>query len=318
MAFKISEKISIGASHFFTFHSENTALSIQKEIVERDNPYDVQLAWRTKFKYAFSTKGGMLTKFGIAADWRNVKLGATVTTTTYYHFQKKASYENSDLRVYGSDSTVLHSNLASANLFDFKTPWSVAIGADFKIARTRVSLSSEYFQSIKRYTIIDALDDPFNGLATGNHLERTTVQQENNAVLNMAIGLQTRLRHEQLLIMGFRTDFNQRAIDQKLQTLSFLSTTPSVFHFSFGGVFTMRNNRFSAGIDYSFGKKRTTGRLVDLTNITQDNLFAFSETGGIESRYQSIVFIFTYDFILKSWNDWRKRKQDLRDLGGQK
>lgn len=314
MAFNISDNLSVGASQFVTFHSESTSLSIQKEIVDKDNPYDLQLAWRSKFKYSFATKGGLLTKFGIIANLGNVKLGTTFTTTTYSHYKKNASYENADLRIFSNDSTVLQSNLTSADLFNYKTPWSLGIGADFTIARTRVSLSAEYFDSIKRYTLIDDLDDPFDGLANGGHDIRTLVQQENKSVLNCAIGLQTRLRNEQLLIMGFRTDFNQRAIDQKLQTLSFLSTSPSVFHFSFGGLFTMYNNKFSAGIDYSFGKKRTTGRLVDLTNITQENLFGFSETGGIESRFNSVVFIFTYDFILKSWKDWRKRKQEMKSF----
>ena len=40
-----------------------------------------------------------------------------------------------------------------------------------------------------------------------------------------------------------------------------------------------------------------------------DNLFSFSEDGSVTSRYQSVVFIMTYDFILKSWKN-RKRKRD--------
>lgn len=309
MSFQLSDNISVGASQFLTFHSENTSLSVQKEIVSTDNPYDLILGWRSKFKYSFSARGGMLTKFGISANWRNVKLGATATTTTYRFFDKKASYDNTDLRVYGNDSTKLISNLSGASLLDYKTPWSVGLGADFSIARTRVSLSAEYFGGIAEYKLIDEIDDPFNGLATGNHLQETLVQQENRAVLNVAVGLQTRIRKEQSLIMGFRTDFNQRAVDQKLQTLSFLSTTPSVYHFSIGGLFKMNTNQFSAGVDYSFGRKLTTGRLVDLTEITQENLFTFSEAGGIKSSFHSFVFIFTYDFILKSWKDWRQRKK---------
>ncbi len=312
LAFKLNENLSVGASQFFTFHSENTSLSIQKELVSRDNPYEILMGWRSKFKYSFGTRGGMLTKFGFSANWRTVKLGATFTTDTYYHFYKKASYDYSDLRTYSGDSVTLISNLSSAVLQDFKTPWSIGLGADFSIKRTRVSLSTEYFAGIKSYKLIDDKDDPFNGLATGDHLQETLVQQGNRAVLNVAVGLQTKIRKDQSFIMGFRTDFNQRAINQKLQTLSFLSTTPSVYHFSIGGLFKMNNNQFSAGIDYAFGRKLTTGRLVELNNITRDNLFEFSSTGGIKSTYNSILFIFTYDFIIKSWKDWRKRKQDAK------
>jgi|GEM_PF-466692 len=310
MAYRINDNLSVGASHFLTFHSESTSLSIQKEIVDKDNPFNLALGWSTRFKYSLSTKAGMLTKFGMTANWGNVKLGATATTTTYYYFAKKAGYDVADLRVFGNDSTVLVANFASATLYDYKSPWSVGLGADFRIGRTRVSLSTEYFDHIPRYTVIDAVDDPFDGLANGNHSVATKVQLENRSVLNVAIGLQTRLRNEQSIIMGFRTDFNQRIIDQGLPTLSFLSTSPSVFHFSLGSLFKLKQNQLSIGADFAFGKKITAGQLVDLTNITPENLFGFSETGIIESRYRSVVFIFTYDFILKSWKDWRKRKND--------
>ncbi|MCU0347082.1 MAG: hypothetical protein MUC59_09060 [Saprospiraceae bacterium] len=312
MAFRINDNLSVGASQFFTFHTESTSLAIQKEIVEKDNPYELTLAWATKFKYSFSAKGGMLTKFGMTANWGNVKLGATVTTSTYHFFAKKASYDNFDLKVYGRDSTILISNLAATALLDYKTPWSFGLGADFKIGKTRASISTEYFTKIPLYTIIEDKNDPFNGLANGVYLQETKVQLQNRAVHNVAIGLQTQLRNDQSLIMGFRTDFNQRIIDQGLPTLSFLSTTPTVFHFSFGGLFLVRSNKLSAGLDYSFGRKRTTGRLADLTNITPENLFEFSKTGAIQSRYQSVVFIFTYDFILKSWKEWRRRRSEMK------
>ncbi|MBK9018443.1 MAG: hypothetical protein IPM82_32825 [Saprospiraceae bacterium] len=238
MAYRLTDNLSIGASQFFTFRSESTALSIQKEIVEKDNPYDLMLGWSSRFKYSLTAKGGMLTKFGLTANWGKVKLGATATTATYRYFTKRASYDNTDLRVYGRDSTVLLSNLTSAVLPDYKTPWSIGLGADFRIGRTRVSLSTEYFEHIPRYAVIDDKDDPFNGLANGNQAVETLVQLENRSVLNFAIGAQTRLRNEQSsLIMGFRTDFNQRIIDQQQQSMSFLSTSPSVYHLSLGSLF---------------------------------------------------------------------------------
>jgi hypothetical protein len=312
MAYRFSDNISIGATQFLTFHSENTSLTIQKDIVSRSNPYDLELSWRSKFKYSLSAKASMLTKFGISANWGHVKLGLTFTTATYHHFIKKASYDKADMRVYGRDSTVLRANLAPADLLDYKTPWSIGFGADFRIRRTRVSISTEYFEQIPRYAAIDDLDDPFDGQSTDIKPEHTVVMLGNSSVFNVGIGLQTRLRNEQSFITGFRTDFNQRRIDQQLPTLSFLSTTPSVFHISCGGLFKLRNNQMSLGLDYAFGRKITTGRLVDLTNITAENLFGFSETGGIQSKYRSVVFIFTYDFIIKSWKDWRSRREALK------
>lgn len=310
LAMKVSENLSVGFSQFASFHSESTYLSVRKEIVDENNPFQLVLGWRSNFKYSISTKGGLLTKFGISGSIGDTRFGLTATTPLYYHLTKSASYESDDLRTYGTDSTILISNRDGATLLDYKSPWSVGFGVDFKIQRTRISFSSEYFAAIPRYTIIDDVDDPFNGLANGGNEQTTVVELAHRPVLNAGIGLQTRLHERSTLIWGFRTDFNQREIGQNLQTLNFLSTTPTVFHLSFGGFFTFRNNQFSLGLDYAFGRKRTTGRLVDLTNITPENLFQFTNNGGISSKYRSLVLVFTYDFIMKSWKDRKSWKAE--------
>lgn len=309
MAYRFSEHFSLGVSQFVTFHSESTDLSIRKEIVNRDNPYDLALGWRNNFRYSFSTRGGMLTKIGFSAGQDDLKIGMVVTTPTYYNYQSSASYDTDEQKIYGPGNVELVSNLTDAELKNYKTPWSVGMGIDLKSGEARISFSAEYFQKIKLYTVINDVDDPFDGLANGGNERTTLVRTENRSVLNLAIGLQRKYSEKSTLILGFRTDRNQRLVDQDLQTLSFLSTSPSIFHLSCGGFFTFNKNQFSIGLDYAYGQKKTNGRLVDLSDITPDNLFSFSDNGSISSRYQSIIFICTYDFILKSWKDRRAKKK---------
>ncbi len=314
LAYRFSSHFSIGVSQFVTFHSESTDLSIRKEIVDRNNPFDLLLGWRSNFRYSFSTKGGMLTKVGFSAGEGDMKIGLVVTTPTYYNYISSAGYDSDDQKIYGNGDTELVSNLANAKLQNYKTPWSVGLGVDLQSNNTRFSFSMEFFERIPLYDIINDTDDPFNGLANGGNNQTTLVSTENKAVLNIALGVQKKYSENTTLIMGFRTDRNQRVVDQELQTLSFLSTSPSIFHFSAGGFFTFNSNQFSAGLDYAFGVKKTDGRLVDLSNITPENLFSFSDEGSVSSRYQSVVLILTYDFILKSWkNRKKKRKRGVDD-----
>ncbi len=308
LAYRFSSHFSIGVSQFLTFHSESTDLSIRKEIVNRDNPFELLMGWRSNFRYAFSTHGGMLTKVGFSAGEGDMKIGLVITTPTYYNYQSSASYDSNDQKKFDDGSTVLISNLVNAELQNYKTPWSVGMGIDLKSNKTRFSISMEFFERIPLYTIINDTNDPFNGLANGGNEQTTLVRTENRAVLNVALGVQKKYSEKTTLIMGFRTDRNQRVVDQDLQTLSFLSTSPSIHHLSAGGFFTFNNNQFSLGLDYAFGIKKTNGRLVDLSNITPDNLFSFSDNGSTSSRFQSIVLVLTYDFILKSWKDRRKRR----------
>ena len=315
MAYRFSDHFSFGVSQFVTFHSESTDLSIRKEIVDRDNPFELALGWRSNFRYSFSTKGGMLTKVGFSAGQDDLKIGMVVTTPTYYNYRSSASYDSDDQKIFGPGNIELVSNLTGAELQNYKTPWSVGMGLDLKLDNARISFSAEYFQKIPLYTVISDVDDPFDGLANGGHEQSTLVRTENRSVLNLAIGLQRKYSEKSTLILGFRTDRNQRLVDQDLQTLSFLSTSPSIFHLSCGGFFTFSSNQFSIGVDYAFGRKKTDGRLVDLSDITPDNLFSFSDNGSVSSRYQSIVFICTYDFILKSWKN-RRAKKKLENGGG--
>ena len=309
LAYRFSDHFSLGVSQFLTFHSESTDLSVRKEIVNRDNPFDLLLGWRSNFRYAFSTSGGMLTKIGFSAGQDDVKIGLTVTTPTYYNHGSGASYDSDDQRIFADGTSTLVSNLTDADLQAYKTPWSIGMGVDIQSGDARISFSAEYFQRIKLYTIIDDVDDPFDGLANGGNEQMTSVRTENRSVLNFAIGLQRKYSEKSTLILGFRTDRNQRLVDQDLQTLSFLSTSPSIFHISCGGFFTFDKNQFSLGLDYAFGQKKTDGRLVDLSDITPDNLFSFSDDGSVTSRYQSVTLILTYDFILKSYKNLRERRK---------
>ena len=316
MAYRFSDQFSIGATQFAVFHSENASLSVQKEIVHQSNPFSVLLGWRRLFKYSYGIKGGLLTKIGISATLDNVKIGLVVTTPTYHHFFGSASYEYDDLKTYGQDSTILLSNLSSATLQDYQTPWSIGFGLDFSINRSRVSISTEYFQKTPTYTVIDETDDPFNQLIADANAPPVVVRAGNKQVLNLAVGCQTKFNDKTTLIWGFRTDFNQRILDRDQPTLSFLSTTPNIFHVSCGGLFTVWNNQFSLGLDYAFGRKQTNTRLVDLAEISESNIFEFSQSGNVTSSYQSFLLILTYDFIVKSWKERRKRIKAQRALEG--
>jgi len=109
----------------------------------------------------FNASGGFLTKLGLS--WKPVNndilIGFTITSPTYGYIHKSATYEFDDLKKLNADTTLLNSNLNNTNLNTYKTPFSIGYGIDFNYNRWRFSLSAEYFQKIKTYTIIEAEDD---------------------------------------------------------------------------------------------------------------------------------------------------------------
>lgn len=293
---KLTNFLSVGASHFVTFHSESSNFFAQKDLVHRNNPTDVILSWRKRFKYSFSSRGGMLTKFGVLLRIGEIKIGATLTTPTYRPISKGASYEFEDFKFFGQDSASLISNLDNANFRDYKTPLSVGFGLDFPIGKTHLSFSTEYFKPINSYIIMEDTDDPFDGLSTNGFSNSISVRGGNQGVLNLAVGCETKLREKVSLIWGFRTDFNQRKKSQDIETLQFLSTTPDVFHISVGSSVEIWSSKFSFGFDYGFGRKTDDTRLVDISDINSENFFDFTGDGKVISNFQSINFILAYDF----------------------
>lgn len=313
MSVKMTDYLSVGFSQFFTFHSQNTSFSIQKEIVNRMQPNRLLAGWRNRLKYSFSANGGMLTKVGLAFSIRGqTKVGLTITTPTYQYFQKSANYEFDDLKTFPNDSTSLSSNLTSAALLDHKTPLSIGLGMDFPFGRSRVSFSLEYFKKIERYTVIRDIDDPYDGLVPGFNFE-TLVETGNRQVINIAVGVQTKLSETSTFIWGFRSDFNQRESIQEESSRQFLSTTPNVFHISLGNAREIWNSRISFGLDYGFGVKKGNTQLVDFSDITIDNLYSLSGDGSVRSTFQSLVFILAYDFTLR-----KKNQQGKEQIGGNK
>ncbi len=296
---KLTNFLSVGISQFMTFHSENSTFAIQKELVDRNNPTSLNLGWRSRLKYSFSAKGGMLTKAGVLLRLGKIKIGATLTTPTYNYFLSSASYEFDDLKTYGQDSTVLFSNLNNTGLQDYKTPLSIGFGMDFPFRRSHISFSLEYFKGVDTYTIINDLDDPFNGLSTIGIENRIHVATGNRQLINFSIGSEIKLREKLSLIWGFRTDFNQRKISQDLETLQFLSTTPNIYHFSIGSSIEVWSSKFSFGLDFGIGRKKDDTQLVDFSNISAENLFDFTGNGSVISSFQSVNFILAYDFSYK-------------------
>lgn len=300
MSYKATYDLSFGISQFIVLHSESTNIEIRKEIVNRTEPEKLLFGWRSKLEYNFNASGGMLTKLGLSWQPDKIKLGVTLTTPIYNHIVRSGSFEFDDLRKPSPDTTIVRSNLSSADLKNFKTPWSLGFGIDFAFNPfTRVSFSAEYFKEIKTYTLLEDEDDPFDGFSEEAVDQTIRIRTGNKQVLNVAIGVQRELDDYSTLIFGFRTDFNQRKQIEGFGDFTFLASTPSVFHFSAGGLFTVWNNQMSIGLDYGIGHRRGNQQLVDFSNISPSDLFSLTPSENARSTYQSFVLVLTYDFIFK-------------------
>ncbi len=302
LSYKLTSTLSIGASQFIVIHSQSTDLTIQKEIVPKISPTQLLYGVRSHLKYSFNASGGFLTKLGLS--WKpedDVIIGLTITTPTYGYLYKRATYDLDDLQKMSPDSIFVRSNLNSTKLQNYKTPFSIGYGIDFKYGQWRYSMSAEYFRNIKAYNIIETTNDPFFGQATETFSQNTNLRTGNREVFNLAIGLQKKMRDASTLILGFRTDFNPREKVEGFSEFEFLASTPSMYYFSLGSLFELWNNKVSIGVNYGFGYSNGGQTLIDFSNITPETLFQAAPNNNVQTSIQSLVLVFTYDFIFKRW-----------------
>jgi len=236
-----------------------------------------------------------LTKFGICWQPFNIKLGATFTTNTYGLIIKGADYAFEDQKVFTDNSSTAASNDRSVDLNDYYTPWSAGFGIEIPIGGSKLSISAEYFTQVEKYNLIEDTDDPLDGLS--NDPETTTIRigQANENVLNVGIGIERSWKRRYTWFYGFRTDFSPRSLFDLGEGVSFLASTPNIYHISTGGAYAYRKSQFSLGIDYGFGYKKGGKQLTDITEINVDNIFQFSGKDDVKTFVHQLSLYITYD-----------------------
>jgi len=292
---RLHSALAIGFTQFLTWRGENVALNFRKEILDKNNPDNLIVGWRSNFEYGYSANAGSLTKFGICWKPGNVKFGVTLTTHTYSLFLKGADYAFEDQKVFTDKPSTASSNDRSINLNEYRTPWSAGIGIEIPVKGSKLSISAEYFTEIEKYNLIDDTDDPLDGLSNDPQPTTVRVGQANQRVLNIGIGIERSWKRRYTWFYGFRTDFSPRSLFELSEGISFLASTPNIYHLSTGGAYSYRRSQFSVGIDYGFGFKRGGEQLTDITNVNVDNIFEFNGVDDVETFVHQISLYITYD-----------------------
>ncbi len=304
IAAKISDRLGIGLTQVSLWHSQDLAFNLKKEIVQNQDPSLLVQSWRNEFAYSYNVYSGFLTKLGMTYRGDRLNLGLTFTTPTYSPIKKTASYQLEDIRANKlTDTYTTISNRDNTELQNFKSPMSMAIGLDYKIDSTIISIGAEYFFEIDEYTLIEESDDSFDGISDGDAILPIQIKSQNERVLNIAIGIQHQFSERTKWYGGLRTDFSQNNILSINQSTEYLGYVGDIFHVSGGFSFFNGRNHFSLGMDLGYGRDSGGDQLVDLTNITPNNLFTFSGNENVTSRFYSIMLFFTYDFIFGGSNN---------------
>jgi len=299
--YRISKHMGIGATQFSVWHNQSLDLNLKKEIVFVTEPDQTQLSWRSEIGYDINVNSGFVTKLGYSLRYDQFNVGLTYTSPIYGIARKSSKYILEDHRVnVTTDLYTSTSNRGEADMENFKSAGSFGFGLDCKIKKTVLSISTEYFTKVDNYFLFREEDDSFDGQSIEEEIVVVNLSSQNASVFNFAAGIMHESSEKITILGGFRTDKDQNNSLVLNGNTEYLGTTGNVYHISGGGLFQFGKNQISLGLDIGWGGKKDdkVGRqLVDLSNITQENIYQIAGKDNVTSSFYSAMLFITYDFI---------------------
>jgi hypothetical protein len=249
-SYKAAKHIGIGVTQYLALRSHWSV--IQESLEARSQANEMAMAFSSRqFSYLHLRT---LWKIGLAADFKDVTLGLTLTTPSLAfggHGTVGLNYTQTGLDADGdgdpddSLAAIYRKGLRAR----FKTPFSVAAGMTFKIRKVRVYWSAEWFASLDPYTVVNA--GPLTPQSGGAPLS-TAITQEVSPVLNFGLGFEWLYSSRFKGYAGFTTDYSsKRAGSSANMSIS----DWDVFHFVTGSELKFAKSSFTFGIGYSFGNQ---------------------------------------------------------------
>ena len=211
-------------------------------------------------------------KFGISAEWENLKLGATITTPSIAIKMASGGTDHASLTSNNVfvliDSTtnqvtpidIIASDRQEGLPVNYKSPFSIAAGIEYKISdETLVHLAMEWFAPLSTYAVMQPESDEFiqNNPITGrayDSAELLRVYDSMKSVVNAGIAVEHKLNDKFSGYAAFRTDFSN-ANYEDINGLALGFTDFNIYHFTLGASVNLNDRFLGVGFEYSHGQR---------------------------------------------------------------
>lgn len=285
---KISESIGLGITNFVAFRSQKFRSLIQNQALSETNAAALTSVVR-HFNYS---NYRLLWKIGLAADLSPLKLGFSFTTPGINLYGKGTSYTShsiigQEIQDYG-DQDYLRAAEAKDRAGTFRSPLSIACGASFRLDKTTVHTSVEWFDNIDTYQILSA---PQRLAGPGDITFTTDVVQSLKSVTNFGVGVQRTFSERLEFYASFITDFS--AAD--LSGSDVYITTWDIHHVMTGALLRLWRSEITIGVGYAFGSDDMKQN-VDFSTAHENNLL-LGERGAQTGHYNQLTVLIGFSIF---------------------
>ena len=237
---KFNDKLGLGASMYFAVRGQR----IRSEVIAQSVTAETSRAFIFTDDYSYNHLR-LLWKLGVAYRDGPLQLGATITTP--------------GLGLAGWGSATLNTATIGTNIeaslagdvqkglsSDFRSPTSVAGGASYRWNRTRVHVSSEWFNGVGSFKVLDPEPAPIVGTEETIPL---TLTRKTESIVNYGIGIEHTFEARDYGLYASLTRDNSAWNPESLDAISVWDLT----HLRFGLTLGAGQSQWAVGLGYAWG-----------------------------------------------------------------
>jgi hypothetical protein len=288
-ATKVADNIGVGISQYLTFRTHEAQYQLVAEIL----PVHQDLIFNLNSGEYDYLNVRTLWKLGLALDFRKWTLGLTLTTPSIKLYGTGAAgYNNTAIGQYPGDVNAGEAEMAVDYQQDvnshFPTPLSIGFGFTYKLNRTRLYFSAEWYSAVKTFDVLD-LETSYSQ-TSGDEID-FSLTHEVDSVLNFAFGIEHIFSKRFAAYASFRTDYSAESLESET---NLTVTNWDLFHFMAGAIFSINKYNFTLGIGYSYGTNKRELVLDQIRDSLDEELLAIIE--DVQFNYSSIMVVLGFSF----------------------
>ncbi len=250
------DKVGIGVTQYVSIRSQKSEVQLFAQALSDSG----DIALLSNLEVLSSSVWSLLWKAGVGFNFWPLTAGVTLTTPNVRLFGSGEAALNATRAGVDVDNDSIPDNGFETDFQEnvtanYKSPWSVGVGAGYHMEHTKVHVSAEWFNNVDPYTALEL--QPFVSQATGQVVAIPT-QEERKSAFNFAVGLEQEFGDKYSGYLSFNTDKSAFSDASDLSVTGY-----DIYHVTGGANVVFGKTQWMIGYSYAWGSE-TIQQLVDL------------------------------------------------------
>jgi hypothetical protein len=246
-------------------------------------------------------------KFGIAAEWKKIKVGATITTPSIAIKKASGGTDGASLTsnnvlvdtTNGTPIDILASDRQEGLPVSYKSPFSIAAGIQYILSEdTKIHFAAEWFAPLSTYVVMQPESDNFIRNGSGNYeqfdsAELLRVYDAMQSVFNVGIAVEQKMSDKITGYAAIRTDFSNADFGD-IDGLYLGFTDWNIYHFTVGASTNLNDTFIGVGFEYSHGQRSDFPQIFNFPSgvVEPGDIVLFDQRGTSEAIYNNFNLFF--------------------------